>query len=267
MISYAQNFEDVMLARAFSGQSSGFYIDIGVWHPTVDSVTKHFYDQGWNGINVEPIPERFSTIAEARTNDVNIHAAISSAPGPLEIHQVAGTGLSTVRSDYAKRHLDAGFEVRTLQVPTLSLRALCVEHVLGRSIDFMKIDVEGAEAEVINSGDWNAFRPRIVLVEAVEPNSTVEAHSGWEPMLIDANYTFAYFDGLNRWYYRNDEPELKRAFHAPPNAFDQFELARTVEIERRLGLAEGRIQSAMKKADRLDQIGSKLLGKLLLRIL
>ena len=57
MISYAQNFEDVMLARAFGDRRDGFYIDVGACFPDVASVTRHFYDLGWNGVNVEPMAE------------------------------------------------------------------------------------------------------------------------------------------------------------------------------------------------------------------
>ena len=54
MISYAQNQEDVMLARALAGTTNGFYIDVGAHDPVIDSVTKMFYDRGGRGINVEP---------------------------------------------------------------------------------------------------------------------------------------------------------------------------------------------------------------------
>ena len=55
MISYAQNFEDVILQRVFHTCDQGRYIDIGGYDPTIDSVTKHFYDRGWSGVNVEPV--------------------------------------------------------------------------------------------------------------------------------------------------------------------------------------------------------------------
>jgi hypothetical protein len=54
MISYAHNFEDVLLDRCFRNVSNGFYIDVGAWDPVVDSVTHHFYEKGWHGINGEP---------------------------------------------------------------------------------------------------------------------------------------------------------------------------------------------------------------------
>ena len=53
-VSYAQNFEDVMLWRALKHISNGFYIDVGAWSPDIDSVTRIFYEHGWRGVNVEP---------------------------------------------------------------------------------------------------------------------------------------------------------------------------------------------------------------------
>ena len=81
MISYAQNYEDVLLARLFGGRTTGFYVDIGAMDPVLDSVTKHFYDLGWHGINVEPVKELFDDLVMQRPRDVNVCAAISDQPG------------------------------------------------------------------------------------------------------------------------------------------------------------------------------------------
>ena len=232
MISYAQNFEDVILARVFKGQSHGFYVDVGVWHPTLDSVTKHFYDLGWSGINIEALPRPFELIRQARPRDINVNAAASTQPGPLTFHEFDGTGLSTSRTDYAAQHESAGHVVKELQVNTVSLKAVCDEHVNGKVIDFMKIDVEGAEADVVESADWRAYRPRVLIIEATVPNSPVEAFADWEPKVLAARYVFCYFDGLNRWYVRAEDLQLKPAFYAPPNPFDHYSLARVVELER-----------------------------------
>src|SRR5687767_10524500 len=81
LISYAQNFEDVMIARLFPHDYCGFYIDIGAAHPTHLSVTKHFYDSGWSGVNVEPLPRFFQKLAAARPRDINLQAMIGAADG------------------------------------------------------------------------------------------------------------------------------------------------------------------------------------------
>jgi hypothetical protein len=83
MISYAQNLEDVMLARAFVGVTQGFYIDVGGYDPDNDSVTRFFYDSGWRGINVEPVPEQYEEFVRRRPRDVNLRAALGRADGQL----------------------------------------------------------------------------------------------------------------------------------------------------------------------------------------
>ena len=80
-ISYAQNFEDIMLWRALGAQTPGTYIDIGALSPDFDSVTRAFYERGWHGLNVEPNPLFFAEIERARPRNINLQAAISDVPG------------------------------------------------------------------------------------------------------------------------------------------------------------------------------------------
>jgi FkbM family methyltransferase len=84
MISYAQNFEDVMIARLFDAHWRGFYVDIGAAHPDFLSITHHFYDQGWSGINVEPTFRFYRQLCGARSRDTNLQCAIGNSPGLVE---------------------------------------------------------------------------------------------------------------------------------------------------------------------------------------
>src|SRR5258706_3053475 len=183
MISYAQNREDVMLARAFQGQSTGFYIDVGAADPVVDSVTKHFYDAGWQGINVEPGAGYFDRLCRQRPRDVNLKLAISDFQGHARLYQLSPyLGLSSLSSDVVQQHLtlpDATVSEEQTDVDTL--RAICERFVQG-PIDFLKIDAEGHEAQVLTGGDWERYRPRIVLVEATSPNTQVLSSAPWEPL-------------------------------------------------------------------------------------
>ncbi|MCB1618143.1 MAG: FkbM family methyltransferase [Pseudomonadales bacterium] len=261
MISYAQNFEDVMLQRVFKGQSSGFYIDIGVWDATIDSVTRHFYDQGWRGINVEPLPDNYRKILAERPRDINLNVAISSCPGSLAFHHVHNTGLSTSRDDYARMHAEKGFEVSELVVPTKTLKEICDDHAVGVVIDFLKIDVEGAEVDVIRSGDWRLYRPRVVLVESVIPNSPVASFSEWEPALLENGYVFVYFDGLNRFYLREEDLHFREAFYAPPNVFDEFVIFRIEVMKKEMSRLRERLNSAMKSMDENEKFRGSFFGK------
>lgn len=265
MISYAQNFEDVMLARVFKNQPRGFYVDIGACHATRHSVTKHFYDLGWSGINVEALPSHFTRIQSARPRDININVAVGTNAGTVTFFEVRDTGLSTLRRDFAEEHAKQGFSVSELEVPTLRLSSVIDEHAGGQIIDFMKIDVEGAEFDVIKSGDWRRHRPRVLLVEATLPNSPITSFTDWEPLLLQNGFLFAYFDGLNRWYVREEESTLRSHFAAPPNVFDDFIPAKVHQLQAELDAVQRKLQSARIKADRLDALSKTAIGKLVIR--
>lgn len=81
MISYAQNFEDVMLERAFAEIENGFYVDVGAWDPDLDSVTRYFYERGWRGVNIEPNPKYLALLKEKRARDVNLGLAVGAHNG------------------------------------------------------------------------------------------------------------------------------------------------------------------------------------------
>ena len=219
MISYAQNFEDVMLARAFGGSARGFYIDVGAMDPVTHSVTCHFYEAGWHGINIEPSAAHFARLVEARPRDVNLNLALGEREELRDFYDVPESGLSSLAEAGAAA---AAERVRVPGMRVTTLARVCAEHVGGRTVDFLKIDVEGWERQVIAGGDWRRFRPRLVLVEATRPNSPEAAWSDWEPMLLECGYLFVYFDGLNRFYLRREDEALARHFALPPNVFDDF---------------------------------------------
>jgi FkbM family methyltransferase len=219
MVSYAQNGEDVVLHRLFKRQLYGRYIDIGAADPVVDSVTKHFYDRGWRGINVEPSPQFSDRLAQLRPEDVNLHVAVSDHLGSGVLHDAGDRqgGLSTLDDQIAERVL--GHNRTDVDVVLTTLAVLVEEHDNG-TVDFLKIDVEGSEREVIAGADWERCRPRVVVVEAVQPNEGTPTHQTWEHLLIGVGYRLALFDGLNRFYALDEEAcEL---LSVPANVTDDF---------------------------------------------
>ena len=219
MVSYAQNAEDVLLARLFPSGLKGFYVDVGAHHPVQGSVTKHFYDQGWRGVNVEPAAEPFAELCQARPRDVNLGVGLSDKPGTLTLFESSLTGCSTFSPDTANHQRQSGIWFAEREVEVLTLAQVCEDHVEGE-IDFLSIDVEGHEARVLLGADWKRWRPRVVLVEATEPLTTVPSYEAWEPTLLDADYLFATFDGLNRWYVRMEDAQLLEPLRTPVNILD-----------------------------------------------
>lgn len=245
MISYAQAREDVFLWRALAPRvhhSVGFWIDIGAYDPVDDSVTKEFSNHGWRGVNVEPIEPFFRRFLEDRPRDVNLHALVSDHEGEGVFYEVVGHQLSTMEQRFADRHAGNGFETRQHVLPTLTLTQICEQHA-PEQIHFLKIDVEGHEAQVLAGMDFNRFRPWLLIIEATEPNNLdAPTHQEWEHLVLSAGYEFVHQHLPNRYYIAREHPELRPAFSLP---IDDYELERNLrrirELERELEAARARI--------------------------
>jgi FkbM family methyltransferase len=220
-ISYAQNLEDVMLYRALRHVEKGFYIDVGANHPVIDSVTKAFYDRGWHGINIEPVTKYCRLLQEQRPRDTNLGVLAGSTESERVFHEFPETGLSTLSKEYAERNAAVGYGVRTRSVSCTTLDTICRRQGVS-VVHFLKIDVEGAEKEVIEGFAFDTLRPWIVVIEANEPMSTVDASEEWQALLTNKGYESVYYDGLNRYYVAAEHADLRSHFRVPPNVFDQY---------------------------------------------
>lgn len=254
-ISYAQNFEDVMLWRALKHVEEGFYIDVGALSPHFDSVTRAFYERGWRGISVEPNPEYHRQLQESRERDLNLCLALSDESGSGSINLIDNPGLSTLDDGIAQRHVEAGFTVEKLQVELATLDQLWEEHVPeGQDVHFLKIDVEGFEGRVIRGNDWRRHRPWIVVVEATAPMSQDESYSTWEPLLLENDYVMAYADGLNRFFVADEHDELRQALRYPPNYFDDFKQHALVAVETELERVRQHARETENKAQEFRKL-------------
>lgn len=215
-LSYAQHLEDYHLSMAFAGQARGFYIDIGAGHPVADNVSCWFYLNGWNGIVVEPQRNLLDLYPYLRPRDIAVNYAIGHTVGETDFHQVERLhGFSTIVPQAAERARGFGVEFKTHRLPMTTLASLCAEHKVDQ-IDFLKIDVEGAEADVLRGGDWQRWRPRIVLLEARAPGTMAPAWHEWEPFLLGQNYHFGLDDGLNRFYVAAEDADLRQRLPSRP---------------------------------------------------
>jgi len=220
-VSFAQNFEDVMLWRALKHVENGFYIDVGANDPSIDSVTKAFYERGWRGINIEPLPSHFGDLSRNRPRDINLQCAAGATSGEIKVWECDVRGWATASADIVAQHTAEGHEGTFHNVPVFTLADICTQHVSGE-IHFLKIDVEGFEKSVIDGADFSRFRPWILVIEATKPNSTEEIHGEWEHIVLSANYDLGYTDGLNRFYVAAEHKELLESLRYPPNVFDGF---------------------------------------------
>lgn len=220
-LSYAQRYEDVHLLRCFPDQTAGFYIDIGAGHPVYDNVSFAFYLRGWSGITVEPNSWLMQLSEAVRPRDRRIQSLVGAAPGEATYYLVEDFhGLSTtIESNARAAQSEYGKRSQALRLPVITLQTLC-ELYAPDTIDFLKIDVEGAERDVLAGGDWQRFRPKVVAVEALAPVTLAPTWEAWQPLLTDHGYRFVLFDGLNRYYVASDHGALAERLVAAPASFD-----------------------------------------------
>jgi len=222
--SYAQNFEDVLLWRALKKVVGGRYVDVGAGHPDFNSVTKLFYDAGWSGINIEPLPSLAAVLNERRPRDLNVQAAVSSRKSEVVEFTIVSDWdeLSTISGERARTLAAAGRALKVVEVPVVRLDKLLDEHGLS-DIQFLKVDVEGAELDVLKTLDFARVRPWIVVVEVVSPGATERSRGAIRAHMDRHDYLQAYFDGLNDFYVAKERANsLLDSFATPINVTDDF---------------------------------------------
>jgi FkbM family methyltransferase len=190
--SFSEYFEDFILYVLLLDIKNGFYIDIGAYDPNKVSVTKAFYLRGWNGINIEPLPNQFKLFEKERPKDINLQMVIGNNEGNVTFY-VDGQ-CSTVQKKYAKRN-----ESINIKMDTMS--NICKKYVPeGKEVDFCKIDVEGNERDVLLGYDFDNYKPKVFCVESTIPLSFKPNYQLWEEILIKNGFTFVYERGVNRYY-------------------------------------------------------------------
>lgn len=220
-LSYAQNLEDYTLDLVFSDVAAGTYVDVGGGHPVADNVSMFFYLKGWRGLIVEPQEKLAKAYAGVRPRDVVVSSLAGREAGTIDFHVVEGMhGLSSAVAANAESARTYGAKTTTIKKQVERLSTLIDKAGL-TAIEFLKIDVEGAEPDVLAGLDLKRHRPRVILVEAVNPNNPNADVAAWEPELLAANYTFAFFDNLNRYYVANECAALTSRFPAAPAPWDR----------------------------------------------
>lgn len=170
-ISYSQEGEDRVLSRFLEGRKAGFYVDVGAHHPIRFSNTFLFYERGWRGINIEPSPNAIGQFNQKRRRDINVEKGVGETPAELTYYMFDDPALNTFdKALMQERETQTPYRVvGTTRVMVERLETLLRENLpQGQMIDFMSVDVEGFDLQVLHSNDWRRYRPEFVLVEALD---------------------------------------------------------------------------------------------------
>ena len=165
--SYSQEGEDMILNRILKG-NNGFYVDVGAHHPRKFSNTCHFYEKGWRGINIDAVPGSMEPFKKYRPRDINIEVGIAAEAGEQKFHVFEEKALCTFDEKQAKKYCDDGADISdVIAIKTKPLSQILEENLPeGQNIDFLDVDVEGLDLEVLKSNEWQRFSPTCVVVES-----------------------------------------------------------------------------------------------------
>ena len=200
--SYAQEGEDIVLERFFSGQSKGYYIDLGCHHPARFSNTYTLYQRGWRGLNVDAKPGIAALFAQWRPEDITLEAGLAAEAGELVFFEFEETALNTFSADLAKERQSAGWPlVAERRVPVRSLGDILDQYwPAQRPIDLLSIDIEGMDELVLASNDWQKYRPRVLVVEMMSPNLEALLQDPIYLFLKNQGYRFLAKTGLSVFF-------------------------------------------------------------------
>jgi len=163
--SYAMDCEDVESIKYLNKKNNGFYVDVGANHPIKFSNTHLLYKNNWQGINLDINEFSIDLFNFMRPMDTNLHQAVSNINGEIEIYfQKPFSFLNTTDYDHAKIHFNNDFRKKKIKCNTLNF-ILSHSKYKEREIDFLNIDVEGAELNILKGLNFVIYRPKVICIE------------------------------------------------------------------------------------------------------
>jgi FkbM family methyltransferase len=189
--SYSQQGEDIILRILFEGVQRGFYVDVGAYHPFRYSNTYYFYKRGWHGINIDATPGAVKAFNRYRPRDINVEAAIAKGNREITLLIFKEGAVNTLSPELAElqskqwaRRVVSSKVVRTHTLSEILDRYKSPE----QEIDFLSVDVEGYDLEVLQSSSWGRHVPKVVLCEDL-------AVKDWEEVGKSSVYNFLRGEG------------------------------------------------------------------------
>ncbi len=148
----------------FPSSYKGYYVDVGAYHPLKYSNTYSFYEKGWRGICVDPVPGRTHLFKKYRPRDIFLNHGVSESEKTLMYYMAEEPAYNTFSEEIYENNV--GIFKQKKEVSTKPLRKILNQNLpKGCTIDFLSVDAEGFDLEVLQSNDWQRYRPRIVLLE------------------------------------------------------------------------------------------------------
>ncbi|MDR3574703.1 MAG: FkbM family methyltransferase [Anaerolineaceae bacterium] len=175
-ISYSQCGEDLIINYIFHslGNSHPSYIDIGAHHPFRFSNTAYFYNKKCRGINIEPDPSLIKSFLRSRPKDINLNFGVSTSCGIMDFYIMSSSTLNTFSLEVAKSlERDHGFKIKSIEKIRVYTISNIIDHYNGGKFpDFLSIDVEGLDFDILKSIDYSSNPPTVICVETISYSET-----------------------------------------------------------------------------------------------
>ena len=172
--SFSQEGEDMILSKLLEGVENGFFLDIGAHHPFRFSNTYKFYLKGWRGINIDAMPQSMDLFKKYRKEDINLEIPIAKEKKTMPFYTYNEGALNTFSEELAKERGEAK-KIYQLEANPLSdiLDKYLPSNI--KNIDFMSVDVEGLDLEVLESNNWEKYKPTIIVIESLTTAKDIQA--------------------------------------------------------------------------------------------
>ena len=157
--------EDLIIQNYLKNINNGFYVDAGCYHPLHLSNTYLLHKRNWSGINIDISQFSIDLFNFLRPNDLNIYSAVSNTDRDVTIYfQKKISQLNTIYKEISKERMQGKIQEKSIKSQKLNT-ILNNSKFINRKIDFLNIDLEGADYEALQSLDFNIYRPKVICVE------------------------------------------------------------------------------------------------------
>jgi FkbM family methyltransferase len=190
-ISFSKSGEDMQLKQLLKVNRKGVYINIGCWDPVKASNSYYFHLRGWKGICIDPNPKMQTLFTQKRKSDIFVNSAVGLGNETLTYYMLEDSlsSMNTLDYSFIQQHQLEDKVVTKKEIQTVSLQSILEQHIQdGEAIDFLDVDVEGFDLEVLQSNDWERYRPKVILIET-EQSLAIDLQSEITHFLNEQKYT------------------------------------------------------------------------------
>jgi FkbM family methyltransferase len=171
--SFGQSREDIWFLDTLRDMNvpwatSGFYVDLGANHPVVFSATYLLYKAGWSGITVDPIPSLCALHRRLRPRDVCLNLGVGAAREQRRFWETAPDFFSSFSEEDTKRAEEKGLcaVLRETGVSVVTPSDILAKVPTGQTVNYLTIDTEGLDGEILSNWPWNRCMPDVISCEA-----------------------------------------------------------------------------------------------------